>query len=159
MSVPSWLKVTAVTGSEWAGNVFSVLAGQMSACDREKDEGSTSCDVPYANSLIEPSRHQQVGRGAKVDAKYKIGVSSQNLDHGQLSRGQVLEFSGTGESTTNLLNAPNIYCLVVRRGREKLSVKRPCDVRHALGVAFECFYELSMLNIPHLDELVSSFFA
>lgn len=86
-------------------------------------------------------------------------MSSQNLDHGQLRRGQVLECLDTEESTTNLFNTPNINRLVVRRGREKLSVKRPCDVRHALGVAFECFYELSVLDIPHLDELVSSFFA
>jgi len=84
--VPSRLKWTALTGSEWAGRVLidlpnDQLDGELRLRRHCKSRRrlNTFPDIPDPDCLVKRPRHDEIWLRVIVDAKYIIGVSAQDL--------------------------------------------------------------------------------
>lgn len=81
MSVPSWLKLTAVTGSECAGSTFIDLPMQANKGQELLSRMQpTSCNVPHSNGLVISTRNKEVWLGVVINTKDEIGMPIQGLD-------------------------------------------------------------------------------
>jgi hypothetical protein len=81
MSVPSWLKLTDVTGSEWAGSTFKGLPCPVNSLNEQNQTRNyiTSCNVPNTDSFIKSSGGKKIWIRIIVQTKNKIGVTKKGF--------------------------------------------------------------------------------